>query len=162
MTAEVDSVKRNAINREFGRRSDLARSNQAAARVVSRVDDVLGMIRDMANTCKVSRPRVSNLLKKYPKWSDPDVAAVACRSVRIGMTAEQAEAAWGRPDDINRTTTASEFTNSGCIPTPMAFHTPICTSRTVKSRRYRTRMAEVGSGSHRLPESLAGTVPSAR
>jgi hypothetical protein len=32
------------------------------------------------------------------------IAAIVCGSVFIGMTAEQARAGWGAPNDINRST----------------------------------------------------------
>jgi hypothetical protein len=37
-------------------------------------------------------------------WSPSILGHIACRSAVVGMTSDQATAAWGRPNDINRTT----------------------------------------------------------
>lgn len=46
---------------------------------------------------------VRNRINKNPEWPDHIIAHSTCNSVIIGMTKEQAIAAWGRPQDINRT-----------------------------------------------------------
>jgi len=43
------------------------------------------------------------LQDKHPDWSMGDCQTIAKRQIRIGFSEEQAIAAWGRPDDINRT-----------------------------------------------------------
>jgi hypothetical protein len=45
---------------------------------------------------------VKRLLEAHGNWSDADLLSVACGGIRIGMTADQVIASWGRPDDINR------------------------------------------------------------
>ena len=49
---------------------------------------------------------MTSLITNHPRWDDDDVATIACRKIRIGMDVEQVTAAWGRPQDINTTTTA--------------------------------------------------------
>lgn len=48
---------------------------------------------------------VRNRLEKNPEWSDDIIATTTCNRIQIGMTQQQAVAGWGRPNDINRTTT---------------------------------------------------------
>jgi hypothetical protein len=50
--------------------------------------------------------RACRLKRDHPTWSISDCRTIAERKIRIGLTAEQAVAAWGRPDHINRTATA--------------------------------------------------------
>lgn len=40
-------------------------------------------------------------------WDDRTCTAVAMKKVFVGMTAEQARASWGSPEDVNRTTRSS-------------------------------------------------------
>jgi len=54
--------------------------------------------------CKVSLQKVKASVARHPFWSSDVISAVVCGRVHIGMTAEQARAAWGAPSDINRTT----------------------------------------------------------
>jgi hypothetical protein len=53
-------------------------------------------------SCKPGRARITSLTTNHLDWDDTDIASIACHRVRIGMTADQVRAAWGRPDDINR------------------------------------------------------------
>ncbi len=48
--------------------------------------------------------KAGKLCKTHPTWSKDDCAIIAEGKVSIGMTSEQAVAAWGRPNDINKTT----------------------------------------------------------
>lgn len=48
--------------------------------------------------------KAGKLCKAHPAWSKDDCGIIAEGKVNIGMTAEQAIAAWGRPNDINKTT----------------------------------------------------------
>jgi len=43
---------------------------------------------------------------KYPDWDDDACNAVGTGKIHIGMTKAQVKAAWGKPYDINTTTTA--------------------------------------------------------
>lgn len=43
------------------------------------------------------------LQDRYPGWSMKIIGAIAAKSVVLGMTPDQARAAWGHPIDINRT-----------------------------------------------------------
>lgn len=43
----------------------------------------------------------------HPTWSHEACQIIAAGKVTVGMDEEQAKAAWGTPDDINRTTTAA-------------------------------------------------------
>jgi len=45
--------------------------------------------------------------KKHPKWPRKAIDAILASKVFIGMTKEQATMSWGKPTDINRTTTKS-------------------------------------------------------
>jgi hypothetical protein len=65
--------------------------------VAQRYDQIVAMA-----SCKPTRARITSLTTNHPDWEIGAVASVACRRIRIGMTAEQVRAAWGRPDDINR------------------------------------------------------------
>jgi len=85
------------------RRAPARAKREAAKRIAARTTT----IRD-GTICrgdeKPSRERVARLLAQHPEWDDADLGTVACRHVRIGMTAEMARAAWGPPRDVNRTT----------------------------------------------------------
>lgn len=54
--------------------------------------------------CTPPARAVRNRVRRNPEWSDDIIATTACSRVQIGMTREQAIAAWGRPRDINRST----------------------------------------------------------
>jgi hypothetical protein len=45
--------------------------------------------------------------KNHLDWDHDICELIAKRNVRIGMTAAQAQASWGKPSDIHRTTTGS-------------------------------------------------------
>ena len=47
-----------------------------------------------------------NLKLKYPSWSTNDCLTVSNRHIYIGMNKDMVREAWGRPKDINRTTSA--------------------------------------------------------
>jgi hypothetical protein len=56
---------------------------------------------------------LSNLTKagkrvqlKHPEWDDEICNSVGDREIYVGMTKEQVRAAWGRPYNVNKTTTA--------------------------------------------------------
>lgn len=66
-----------------------------------RVTQVLGLA-----SCKPSGARVTKLVANHGAWDNADLATIVCRRIRIGMTSDQVVAAWGRPQDINTTTTA--------------------------------------------------------
>lgn len=53
-----------------------------------------------------SSKRAYQLCKKNDGWSIDDCVTVASKKIRIGMTADQVRAAWGKPDKINSTTSA--------------------------------------------------------
>ncbi len=44
---------------------------------------------------------------KHPGWEKSACEAIAKRQIHVGMTSEQVRLAWGRPEHINTTTTAS-------------------------------------------------------
>lgn len=52
--------------------------------------------------CPVSTTRAIASRRRHPSWDSETLAAILCGRVRIGMTADQARAAWGTPNDINR------------------------------------------------------------
>jgi hypothetical protein len=87
--------------KEYYRRNERRRIAEAKENEAEHVKTILQLA-----SCTPSRTRVSSLVTKHPGWKDEDVASVACRKIRIGMDAEQVIAAWGRPQDINTTTTA--------------------------------------------------------
>lgn len=47
------------------------------------------------------------LCAEHPTWKRPACDAIVEKKVIVGMTKEQAIAAWGRPKDINTTATAN-------------------------------------------------------
>lgn len=59
------------------------------------------MIRE-GTRCKPSLQKVKRSIERHPAWDDRVIQAIVCGRVFIGMTAEQARAGWGAPDDINR------------------------------------------------------------
>jgi hypothetical protein len=87
--------------KEYYRRNELKRVAEAKENAAEHLATILRQA-----SCKPSRTRVTSLVTNHPGWNDEDLATVACRKIRIGMTAEQVAAAWGRPQDINTTTTA--------------------------------------------------------
>jgi len=52
--------------------------------------------------CAAKQYRVEKLRFQYPQWDEVTIQKVASRKVEIGMTAEMAAAALGKPDDISR------------------------------------------------------------
>lgn len=48
--------------------------------------------------------QIRRLLKSHPEWTNKEIATIACDFVTLGMSETQAVEAWGRPNDINRTT----------------------------------------------------------
>ena len=50
----------------------------------------------------------------YPTWEREFWDTVADHKVHIGMTAEQCELSWGKPDNVNRTTTAAGSHEQWC------------------------------------------------
>jgi hypothetical protein len=55
---------------------------------------------------RLAKQRILDIRKKHPDWSDKTIQAISNKKVHIGMTKDQAIAAWGRPNDINKTITA--------------------------------------------------------
>lgn len=55
---------------------------------------------------RASTARIHQLLRDHAGWPDEQLTVVACGGVLVGMTADQVLAAWGKPTDVNRTTTA--------------------------------------------------------
>ena len=59
---------------------------------------------DSIRTVKgVCGARACKLRSRHPGWSLDDCQTIVEGKIRIGFTQDQAIAAWGRPDDINRT-----------------------------------------------------------
>jgi hypothetical protein len=54
-----------------------------------------------------AKRRVRDVLKHHAGWDEDTILRAACEIVWIGMTADQLVASWGRPIDINRTTTSA-------------------------------------------------------
>jgi DNA-directed RNA polymerase subunit RPC12/RpoP len=46
--------------------------------------------------------KAARLIESHAEWPDEILGTIACGQVQIGMTPEQARAAWGAPEDINR------------------------------------------------------------
>lgn len=67
---------------------------------VKRRDFVGDSIQVKSGVCS---SRACKLRSKHPGWTLADCRTIVERSIRIGFNKEQAIAAWGRPDDINRT-----------------------------------------------------------
>jgi ribosomal protein L37AE/L43A len=62
---------------------------------------------DSIQTVKgVCGARACKLRDKHPDWSLDDCETILKGQVRVGFTKDQAITAWGRPEDINRTTSA--------------------------------------------------------
>jgi hypothetical protein len=91
--------------------------------------------------CKSSASRVGSLVTRHPNWSDTHIAHIACRSVVIGMSSDQAIAAWGRPDDVNRTTSAYGVSEQWVYEDMTGFHRATCISRTASSPPFKTKCA---------------------
>lgn len=58
--------------------------------------------------------KAAKLRAKHPAWPREICQVIVQRKVRIGMTREQAAAAWGKPRDINRTTNAYGVSEQWC------------------------------------------------
>lgn len=71
---------------------------QAAADAAQKASDAAQKVWDESKPGKICAA--------HPDWSHEDCQLIANAKVRIGMSAVQARASWGTPDDINRTTTA--------------------------------------------------------
>jgi hypothetical protein len=85
--------------RESARQQRLAQEQAAEGRI----ERIRGL---RQGTCTPPARAVRNRVRRNPDWSDEIIAVTACSRVRIGMTREQAIAAWGRPRDINRTSSS--------------------------------------------------------
>jgi hypothetical protein len=90
-----------AVEEEQARESTRLRREADAQVMEDRVTRIRGLDQ---GECTPPTRAVRNRLRKNPEWSDEMIATTACSRVHIGMTREQAIAAWGRPRDINRTT----------------------------------------------------------
>ena len=58
--------------------------------------------------------KAARLRGQHRDWPVEVCYIIAQRKVRIGMTAEQARAAWGAPEDVNRTTTPFGTSEQWC------------------------------------------------
>jgi hypothetical protein len=130
--AQADSVKIKAAQKETGRR--VAEATSEARK--NRVADIQAV-----GPCKSSASRVGSLVTRHPNWSDTHIAHIACRSVVIGMSSDQAIAAWGRPDDVNRTTSAYGVSEQWVYEDMTGFHRATCISRTASSPPFKTKCA---------------------
>jgi hypothetical protein len=59
-----------------------------------------------ADQAAYDNSKAGKLCKAHPTWSKDDCDTIAAGKVRIGMSKEQAIASWGKPQDINSTSTA--------------------------------------------------------
>jgi len=74
----------------------------------------LSMVRKYS-VCSAPRcHKAAALRTKHPQWDQETCYCIAGRLVRLGMTKEQAKAAWGAPRDINRTVTAFGVSEQWC------------------------------------------------
>jgi len=58
--------------------------------------------------------KAAKLRAKHPDWSTDTCYTIAQRKVQIGMTKDQVLAAWGKPQDINRTVTPFGTSEQWC------------------------------------------------
>lgn len=75
----------------------------ASAATIDRHNGWPAYCNEFENT-EIVQSRVRELRSETAAMSASDKKHIASGSVRIGMTAKAAEAAWGRPKSINRTT----------------------------------------------------------
>ncbi len=61
---------------------------------------------DAAELAAWQQTPAGQLCAKHPDWKRLACDAIVAKKVRVGMTKEQAIAAWGEPEDINTTSTA--------------------------------------------------------
>lgn len=103
MTARKNDLESTLASRQRSAYAELEKTRKvtealaAKREAAQRYDQIMAIA-----SCKPTRARIVSLSTNHPGWDNDDVATIACRRIRIGMTAEQVRAAWGRPDDINR------------------------------------------------------------
>ncbi len=73
--------------------------------LLAAANEKTGIIKVAKGFKSTQNRRAFNLKQKYG-WNDDDCATVASGRIRIGMNKDMVRAAWGHPDDINRTTTS--------------------------------------------------------
>lgn len=53
------------------------------------------------------KSRAGRLHQKHPDWGPAECEAIAQKKIHVGMSSAQVREAWGRPEHINQTVTAS-------------------------------------------------------
>ena len=92
--AELDRQKAEV---EAKKQAALEARNKAQAQAVAKTK---------AEQAAYENSKAGKLCKAHPTWIKEDCELIAKGKVHIGMTKEQAIAAWGNPGDINRTTSS--------------------------------------------------------
>jgi hypothetical protein len=64
------------------------------------------MAQEAAELAEWQKTPAGELCAKHPDWKRPACDAIVEKQVAIGMSKEQAIAAWGKPKDTNTTSTA--------------------------------------------------------
>ncbi len=89
--AELDRQKAEA---EAKRQAELEAQKRAQAQAETEAK---------AKRAAYENSRAGKLCKAHPTWGKDACELIADGKVSVGMTSEQAIAAWGKPDDINKT-----------------------------------------------------------
>lgn len=85
-----------AIGYMVGKNHDTSSSSQSASSSESKTTESGVLLTEGGGKIK----------DKHPQWSNDDCNTIAEKQIRIGMTAEQVEMAWGKPHQINSTVRA--------------------------------------------------------
>jgi hypothetical protein len=60
------------------------------------------------------KEKIAKIKERHPNWDNKTIENISKERVHIGMTKEQAIASWGKPDTINKTTTANIKNEQWC------------------------------------------------
>ena len=66
----------------------------------------LGLLISLVAILTLDPPTAEELCAAHPTWSATDCQRISEGIIWLGMDAEQLQAGWGRPTDINRTVSA--------------------------------------------------------
>ncbi len=82
---------------------------------------------------KALTPKAKRIRSKHPEWSIDDCEMIAKGEIRVGMTADKVIAAWGKPYQVNKTTTDNGIheqwvMNSGLPSSYVYFENGVCTT----------------------------------
>lgn len=101
------------IAREQVRQRDAAERKEKLRQVIARQEAEAARKREATEAAWL-RTSAGRLWKKHKDWDRAECETIAQGKVHIGMTMDQARAAWGNPESVHNTTYALGVTSQWC------------------------------------------------